>query len=771
MEEPCTHEELFGNLCTTCGVDVTQYAPRHSFIKVKQADMYCRLDNYLTSVPNEARATINTAHNNTALKVSQRKANQSSEEDTRRLLDAKKLSLVVDLDQTIIQATVEPTIAEWQKDPDHPNYPAVKDVKAFQLNDDGPGMRGCWYYIKLRPGLIEFLEDMSKLYELHVYTMGTRSYAEHVCQIVDPQRKIFGDRILSRDESGSMQAKNLQRLFPVDTDMVVIIDDRADVWSWSPNLIKVLAYDFFVGIGDINAAFLPKQNTIAKPKPSPKAITNGTKPEDEKATDTGDDAAAPPPSDLEAQLVAMATTGNDSDFTAQTEAQDETIQTQLEDRPLLRRQEALDQLVEAEEANGDNSDTSSEHSQRHRHNLLVDSDVELQHLQHNLENVHSAFYEEYDQQKKRIAAGRVAELRGEKGSPKKPSLIDETTMVPDIKTIMPAMKQQVLRGVVICFTGVIPQGHDHKKFVVTCTEHVPKHKPNVRIDSETRHDLGMWVQSFGARINTTLTKSTTHVVAHKDRRTSKVRQATQHENIQIVSVCWLLECFSKWEHVDEGPYLIEFGRDSGPQDSLPFDDFEEGVTLTPSEDGGEPAELPDDMENEPLSPTFETKGMDWNEADDELKDFMGSDGESDIDFESDSDASDSSVNSNKSGRSTSRKRKRAPSSVDGTETGEAQDASDPSADNAAGSALQKRRKKASERTTGLANVVLPEKSSGLPSPETTGPDDEVNGAAEEEAGEEDGAEEEEEDDDGGELEAMLLAEMNSPDVEEGEGWS
>jgi RNA polymerase II subunit A-like phosphatase len=34
--------------------------------------------------------------------------------------------------------------------------------------------------------------------------------------------------------------------------MVVAIDDRADVWKWSPNLIKVRPYNFFLGIGDIN---------------------------------------------------------------------------------------------------------------------------------------------------------------------------------------------------------------------------------------------------------------------------------------------------------------------------------------------------------------------------------------------------------------------------------------------------------------------------------------------------------------------------------------
>jgi RNA polymerase II subunit A C-terminal domain phosphatase len=62
--------------------------------------------------------------------------------------------------------------------------------------------------------------------------------------------------------------------------MVVIIDDRADVWEWSPNLVKVIPCqwlavthreisrthiyfpdDFFVGIGDINSTFLPKATT------------------------------------------------------------------------------------------------------------------------------------------------------------------------------------------------------------------------------------------------------------------------------------------------------------------------------------------------------------------------------------------------------------------------------------------------------------------------------------------------------------------------------
>jgi RNA polymerase II subunit A-like phosphatase len=54
-----------------------------------------------------------------------------------------------------------------------------------------------------RPGLQNFLDTMSELYEMHVYTMGTRTYADAICRVIDPEGKIFGGRILSRDESGS----------------------------------------------------------------------------------------------------------------------------------------------------------------------------------------------------------------------------------------------------------------------------------------------------------------------------------------------------------------------------------------------------------------------------------------------------------------------------------------------------------------------------------------------------------------------------------------
>jgi RNA polymerase II subunit A-like phosphatase len=88
---------------------------------------------------------------------------------------------------------------------------------------------------------------------MHIYTMGTRAYADAVTNVIDPTHCLFQDRILSRDENGSMTKKRLERLFPSDQTKVVVLDDRADVWDWSPNLIQIKPYEYFAGIGDINA--------------------------------------------------------------------------------------------------------------------------------------------------------------------------------------------------------------------------------------------------------------------------------------------------------------------------------------------------------------------------------------------------------------------------------------------------------------------------------------------------------------------------------------
>ena len=643
------------------------------------------MDSFNSDITNADRAPIRMTHDTQYLTISQEEANRVDEEAKRRLLATRKLSLVVDLDQTIIHAAVDPTIAEWQRDEDNPNHEAVKDVRAFQLIDDGPGMRGCWYYIKLRPGLMPFLENISQIYELHIYTMGTRQYAQQIANIVDPDRKYFGERILSRDESGSMIAKNLERLFPVDTKMVVIIDDRADVWKWSANLVRVTAFDFFIGIGDINSSFLPKKQEIkATPRPEiesaekegdgvaaigdPEATTNGTA--ENGTSEVNSDTSA-----LE-QLVAMGGGDDPTVREIQSKGQEEAITTQLEEKPLLKMQQAQDEKDAKDEAaaaaeatadssesdhltvgdsqmttESDSSDSSSESSTttpasspkaKARHSILRNDDQELKYLEQRLVAVHAAFFNEYDRKHLGGKGGRVASLTGKRKIPLSSGDDDtpaDLLLVPDIKKVMPAMKARVFGGVTIVFSGVLPLGTDVQNA-----------------------DIPLWAKSFGATITEKVGKGVTHVIAAR-LGTAKVKAAVKRGGIKVVSTGWLFDSIQQWRKMDERDYLLAGAgqRDAGQQQyeavaaedgfnpledpGYPISSEDEDTTGVDTEDEVGPPErkrlrldtdrLPrdtDDVVDDKSPLTIDADEL--ADIDAELKEFMGSDAESDSDTDS-----------------------------------------------------------------------------------------------------------------------------------------
>lgn len=685
----------------------------------------------MTEYVDASRATINMVHDNVSLTVSPNEATKVEDEAKRRLLASKKLSLVVDLDQTIIHATVDPTVAEWQQDEKHPNHGAVKDVRKFQLIDDGPGARGCWYYIKLRPGLQTFLENVSKMYELHIYTMGTRAYAQNIATIIDPGRKIFGDRILSRDESGSLVAKSLQRLFPVDTKMVVIIDDRGDVWNWNENFIKVTPYDFFVGIGDINSSFLPKKPGIKiPPKTEAIAVTdanhslgeavasdelgptsNGVT--SDQSIDTPLVLSGPNSSGISAleQLVSMG--GGDDPLTlqAQTSRQDETLAAQLQDRPLLQKQLKLEA--------GDAANESSSHNENEKstnpsdgHKLLQDHDQELIHLEESLRKVHADFFDTYARQLASTQGGRVAELRG---TQKRKQLLNDDsdlTLVPDIKTIMPKLKNRVLEGVVLVFSGVIP----------------------LHIDWHTS-DITLWARNFGAKVEMDVGRRTTHVVAARN-RTAKVRQAAKwgKGRIKVVSPAWLTDSIGRWQKQNEWSYLLNVEESDSASTRGGLGD--EDDILSESEDLASGIDTEDDVLNANSMESFQGKpkpllslsiqesvddesdiegvmpheppdnqspvggtNEDWNQMNSELNEFLASEAE-----ESDND-SNASMESGARPRGMKRSLE---------ESGDESEGGTPRAIG--------RKRKALGRVSSLSQIYLPgtgDDDSGLPTPDIT----------------------------------------------------
>uniref|UniRef100_A0A672GTF7 RNA polymerase II subunit A C-terminal domain phosphatase n=1 Tax=Salarias fasciatus TaxID=181472 RepID=A0A672GTF7_SALFA len=231
--EGCSHPIVMKGLCAECGQDLTQLQSSNG----KQQSPI-------------STATVSMVHSVPELMVSSEQAEQLGREDQQRLHRNKKLVLMVDLDQTLIHTTEQ-----------HCQRMSNKGIFHFQLGRGEPML-----HTRLRPHCKEFLEKIAKLYELHVFTFGSRLYAHTIAGFLDPEKKLFSHRILSRDEciDPSSKTGNLRNLFPCGDSMVCIIDDREDVWKFAPNLITVKKYIYFQGTGDINAPPGSREAQMAK---------------------------------------------------------------------------------------------------------------------------------------------------------------------------------------------------------------------------------------------------------------------------------------------------------------------------------------------------------------------------------------------------------------------------------------------------------------------------------------------------------------------------
>ncbi|KHN13828.1 RNA polymerase II C-terminal domain phosphatase-like 3 [Glycine soja] len=170
-------------------------------------------------------------------------------EEQNKMFAARKLCLVLDLDHTLLNSAkfveVDPVHDEiLRKKEEQDREKPHRHLFRF------PHM-GMW--TKLRPGIWNFLEKASKLYELHLYTMGNKLYATEMAKVLDPKGLLFAGRVISRgDDTDSVdgeerapKSKDLEGVLGMESS-VVIIDDSVRVWPHNKlNLIVVERYTYF----------------------------------------------------------------------------------------------------------------------------------------------------------------------------------------------------------------------------------------------------------------------------------------------------------------------------------------------------------------------------------------------------------------------------------------------------------------------------------------------------------------------------------------------
>lgn len=170
-------------------------------------------------------------------------------EEQNKMFAAKKLCLVLDLDHTLLNSAkfieVEPVHEEILRKKEE------QDREKPQRHLFRFSHMGMW--TKLRPGIWTFLEKASKLFELHLYTMGNKLYATEMAKVLDPSGVLFSGRVISKGDDEDPfdgdekipKSKDLEGVLGMES-AVLIIDDSIKVWPHNKlNLILVERYTYF----------------------------------------------------------------------------------------------------------------------------------------------------------------------------------------------------------------------------------------------------------------------------------------------------------------------------------------------------------------------------------------------------------------------------------------------------------------------------------------------------------------------------------------------
>ncbi|TVT98702.1 hypothetical protein EJB05_55973 [Eragrostis curvula] len=133
-------------------------------------------------------------------------------------LRTRKVTLVLDLDETLVHSTMEHC-----DDADF-TFPVFFDMKEHMV------------YVKKRPHVHAFLEKMAQMFEVVIFTASQSIYADQLLDMLDPEKKLFTKRFFREScvFTDSSYTKDLTVL-GIDLAKVAIIDNTPQVFQLQVN--------------------------------------------------------------------------------------------------------------------------------------------------------------------------------------------------------------------------------------------------------------------------------------------------------------------------------------------------------------------------------------------------------------------------------------------------------------------------------------------------------------------------------------------------------
>ncbi|XP_057429896.1 RNA polymerase II C-terminal domain phosphatase-like 4 [Lotus japonicus] len=158
----------------------------------------------------------------------------------KNLLSRKKLYLVLDLDNTLLNSTFvfllrsEELHLLTQTD----SLDDVSNGSLFKFSNL-PKLT------KHQPFVRTFLKEVNKMFEMYIYTLGGREYARDVVKMLDPLGEYFNGKVISQADGTETEQKSLD-VVPGHESAILILDDTKHVWmKHTDNLIQIEKYLFF----------------------------------------------------------------------------------------------------------------------------------------------------------------------------------------------------------------------------------------------------------------------------------------------------------------------------------------------------------------------------------------------------------------------------------------------------------------------------------------------------------------------------------------------